>query len=79
MKRPPLAALFRRWQRKLRLLDWDIQVQYVRAWDDGHATRFGLCRCNRDRGEAEIEIFDPRIRAHDVESTLVHELMHVKL
>lgn len=78
MKRPALAPLLRAWQRRLRLLDWAITIEYVQEWEDG-LDILGNCRCDRNKGTAHIRILDPAKGPHNPVHTLVHELMHVKL
>lgn len=80
-KRPPLKPLLTKWQRALRLLDWDITVEYVDKPNKGEKEFYGKCECDRTRGTARIRILDPTVDpdVEDVEQTVKHELMHVKL
>lgn len=85
--RPNLNRLLTKWQRRLRLQDWDITARYVRSLaregsEDEHI--FGTCVPQPHHQAAEIEILDPKYfpaeypeRFASVELTFVHELCHV--
>ena len=72
------------WQRQLRIEDWDIQVDTVPAHIiDGKA---GQCSTWAALGRARIRLADPATLTpetcpiyNDLESTLVHELLHVAI
>ena len=78
----------RRWQRELRLQDWDVTVEIARQRDVGEAT-MGDCTRAKTKRVARIRLLDPRDidgqdmitpeEAHDWENTLVHELLHLQL
>lgn len=88
MKRPALAPLVRKWQRRLRLLDWDITAQYVDEPDEDEQW-VGNCQCDRNRQRARIRIVEPGHEGWEpgemgvdfgsVEAVLLHELLHVRL
>ena len=85
--RPALPRLLRKWQKRLRLQDWDITAKYVpgikiTGSEDEHI--FGVCMPQPHHSSAEIEILDPRHfpeeypeRFRSVELTFVHEMLHV--
>jgi len=80
--KPDLAQLVATWQRDLRLLDWRLQVEYVRDLTGPNgAPVYGLCYRFVDAKRARIEIRDPATpvtsRDPSVEETLIHELLHL--
>lgn len=78
----------RRWQRELRLQDWDVTIEIARQRDVGEAT-MGDCTRAKTKRVARIRLLDPRDidgqdmmtleEAHNWELTLVHELLHLQL
>lgn len=81
--KPNLPALVALWQERLRLRDWRLTVSYEPnlAAGDGSPC-YGLCSPFVDAKEARIYLRDPDesndgIPPHDVEETLVHELLHL--
>lgn len=81
--KPNLPDLVALWQERLRLRDWRLTVSYEPnlAAADGSPC-YGLCSPFVDAKEARIYLRDPvestdGIPAHDVEETLVHELLHL--
>lgn len=75
MRRPNLARLLKSWCRTLGLETWDIDLHYRKKMDrDGDV---GDCDAEPTNRTALINVLDPDVRAHDVELTLVHELLHV--
>lgn len=80
--KPDLIALLADLQRELRLLDWRIEVSYVRdLCAPGGYPVHGLCSHLVDAKRARIQIRDPETPATEndpsVEETLVHELVHL--
>lgn len=81
MRKKNLQKLTAKWQRILRLQDWDIQVTYggnSELVDDLH----GLCHSDRVYKKAAIVISDGSnlvtdLLAFDIELTLIHELLHL--
>lgn len=74
-----------RWQHRLLLLDWEIEVKIARAADFTKADRHGEVLYSEDKKMAIIKLLDP-IDADsksqwtlDHEKTLVHELIHLHL
>lgn len=78
-----LNDLCKEWQETLRLQNWDIEVHIVRARDMSLAGCGGTCNAHLQRANAFIEILDPidyeDPEAQDMETTLVHELLHIHL
>ncbi len=79
-----LCELLLKWQFALRLLDWDISVEY------GHHTEFddSLASCSFDEfhAVARIKLCEPAAAAYkadlityDPEFLIVHELLHIRL
>jgi len=79
VRKPALAPLVRKWQRRLHLLDWDLTVKYIKVRPKPTDTFVGQCSANADKNKATILILDPAVERHDVEATLKHELLHVAL
>jgi hypothetical protein len=75
-----LDACVAKWQKILRLEDWDFNVRLLckNDIDDGAN---GTCATILDIGWAEIKISKTPLEAdgspHDMERSLVHELLHV--
>lgn len=77
-----------RWQRELRLQDWDVFIEIARQRHVGEAT-MGDCTRAKSKRLAKIRLLDPRdidgqdmmmpAEAYDWELTLVHELLHLQL
>ena len=85
MKPNELQSLCRKWQKILRLQDWDIQIKYVRHWELEDNCQ-GNVIYKTARNEAVIKILvesdypdDYEGFPQDQECTLVHELIHLKL
>lgn len=70
-----------RWQKILRIQDWDVQAKFVPydTWEN--AGTWGDCCCHGFKRKAWIRILDPNTpemgKDHDIELTLIHELVHV--
>ena len=75
IRKPSLPRLLRKWQPLLGLDGWTIDVRYRKAMDC--KGDLGDCWCEPTNKSSEINISDPLISPHDVEETLVHELLHV--
>lgn len=69
------------WQRKLRLQDWIIDAKIVRQRDMSQPDRVGEISSSIHNKVALISILDPidydDWGKQDMESTLVHELLHL--
>jgi hypothetical protein len=87
VRKPSLARLLKKWQRRLRLLDWDLTVAYGPPEALGCTpdnTVYGQCAMQCQHRSAEIRILDPAcfpesapVHYTNVELTLVHELCHI--
>lgn len=71
------------WQPLLHLGQWDIKVRIARVFDFPNTNTQGRCEWTIERHEALIRILDPAdwdpaiIYPQDMETTLVHELLHL--
>lgn len=74
--KPDLQALLAEWKPIIGVSDWRIGIEYVSDLPDG---AIAVCSPLWDYLEAKIAIVDPDVQAHDVEETLVHELVHLPL
>lgn len=79
--RAELRKLLVKWQKRLRLMDWDITIDFDR--EDGVLDEVGawaLCSRTGAIRDAEILIKHPKFsdnKNYDLEAVLVHELLHV--
>jgi hypothetical protein len=55
--------------------DWDISVHYVKQ--DDIPGNLGECDAEPTNRTGNIDIADPADKPHDVELTLVHEMLHL--
>lgn len=91
MEAPSEAGLCRtmkRWQKMLRLEQWNIKIRYARSREmltpeDG-TIAWGRCLLNVNHLRATILILHPEDYADEddqgeIESTVVHELLHVQM
>lgn len=82
MTQAELEALCAKWQRILRLQDWDVVPKLVR-WHEMPTDRLGECDHRLSKKMAVIRVLDPNDAPpnnawpHDPEKTLVHELLHL--
>lgn len=80
--KPALNALCTKWQRILRLQDWDVKILFARGFDLT-AGKQGTIEWVSKKKSAFVKILDPQdyepaIRwPQDVEKTVVHELLHL--
>lgn len=66
-----------KWQKILRLQDWDVDVQFEDKWNMEGAV--GLCTYDLTLPKAWIKIVHPEQQpGEDPEATVVHELLHIK-
>jgi len=78
-----IRTLLLKWQKRLRIQDWDIDVEIVDRSDiidrvDGDV--LGACHCYDTKKRAHILLLNPReIKPGEdnLEVVLVHELLHV--
>jgi hypothetical protein len=79
--RPALDELLAKWTRILKLQDWECKASYARHWELGE-NNAGSNRVSYRNKCCTIRILEPcdygeSIWPQDVESTLVHELLHL--
>ena len=80
--RPDLGLLTESWQRRLRLQDWRISVRYATSRAEINDT-FAQTTTSLNLKEARVlicppELIDPgRLGCKCIETTLVHELIHL--
>lgn len=76
--RPKLEPLLVLWQARLRLLDWQITIEYVSPDAPEFDGLRGQVSVNLAEREAHIRILDPKLGPNTIpEATLVHELAHI--
>lgn len=82
MSQEQLQDRLQYWQKVLRLENWDVKVKIDRVFNL-HPNTQGCCEWTLSRMEALIRILDPAdwdpscIYPQDMETTLVHELLHL--
>ncbi len=83
-----LDACLKKWQKILRLQDWDIDLRILPHAAFAQAGCAGECRTAQEHRSASIHILRPEDYAivagsetpdYDMEATLIHELIHVSL
>lgn len=80
-----LAGLVAIWQQRLRLQDWDLDVNYVRGYDMSDRLSYGEIDVFQEKKFAKIDLltagdaFPGGYHGYDLERTLVHELLHIHL
>lgn len=78
-----LAEVCVEWQRILRLLDWQVYLAVVRTSQMDDPEDAGECSWSEPLKIAKIKVLDPQdwspdfVVGHDMERTLVHELLHL--
>lgn len=83
MDQKTLEALLAEWQPRLGLADWDVVVKLRRIFDLNRSDVAGQCNWTLSNKTALVGVLDPNdydsdyVRPHDVEKTLVHELLHL--
>lgn len=81
MKKKKLKKLLKRWQKRLRLRDWDIKIAVKRARHMTLDNVAGEILWNLHSKEAVIHILDPIddecMTDENIEHTIVHELLHL--
>lgn len=81
MTEATLIEICRKWQRRLRLQDWDIKIIFVRQFEM-RPDVLGCCEPVIEKKVALIKIVDPIDYPTDcrwgldVENTIIHELLH---
>lgn len=74
-----LSKVASKWQKILRLQDWEVTIDYYRARDFTNADALGECTFNINSREGFIKILDPidYEGEYDLEWIVVHELLHL--
>lgn len=78
-----LVVLCHQWQAVLRLQDWDVKVSLDRHFRFSQPGRDGEIGVFADCKSVDMRLLHPRDRppdcidAHDIEQTIVHELLHI--
>ena len=74
-----LSKITAKWQKVLRLRDWEIDINFYRARDFSNLDALGECVFNINSKEASIKILDPIDfeTEYDIEEVVVHELLHL--
>lgn len=79
MTQAELESLCAKWQKRLRLQDWNVKVEVVRFFDIPE--KLGEAEIHNQRKEAVIRIIGESDRREQrdtpVEHTLIHELLHL--
>lgn len=82
MTQTTLQALLERYQRQLRLLDWDISVEFC-SLRDMPDNAIGCIRIDDRRTSATMRILRPEdwseTETDDIDGVIVHELLHIIL
>lgn len=74
-----LTKVLKRWQKRLRLRDWDIDIQRAKPKRLGGKYNVGRVEYSLDSKTATILVSDKLKNKKDVEHTIVHELLHLHL
>ena len=74
-----LERMAAKWQKLLRLQDWEVNIDYYRAREFANADALGECSFNLNSREGFIKILHPTDYegTYDVEWVVVHELLHL--
>lgn len=89
MKRMTVEQANRRcayWQKRLNISDWHVKVKIVRSAKMSHGSSMGEVDIFDQKSMAIVKLLDPidwdgtpMIPKQDMELTLVHELLHIRL
>lgn len=80
-----LKRLLARWQRRLRLQDWDLDIQFARPGELDTEDASAEVHWQLKKRMATIKICAPecfprnRSRGQDIEYSIVHELLHLTM
>ena len=83
-----LKACCSKWQARLRLQDWDIEIKWEKRANMRTSHIAGWVNCDYERKLATVKVVHPREHPDDddlihtwpdTETTVVHELLHVKM
>ena len=74
-----LSKVASRWQKILRLQDWQVDIDFYRAREFANADALGECTFNINSREGFIKILNPidYEGEYDLEWIVVHELLHL--
>ena len=74
-----LSKVASKWQKILRLQDWQVDIDFYRAREFTNADALGECTFNINSREGFIKILDPidYEGEYDLEWIVVHELLHL--
>ena len=74
-----LTKLASKWQKLLRLQDWEVNIDYYRAREFTNPDALGECSFNLNSREGFIKILHPTDYdgEYDLEWVVVHELLHL--
>lgn len=72
-----LPRRVRYWQRKLGLTQWKIRVVVLPQVGMACKNSLGNINFDYETMSAKIRLTDPKDREHDLESTMLHELLHI--
>lgn len=75
MTNKQLVGMCQTWQKRLRLQDWEISIEFTDAFN-GTAT-YGECSTSPPFMQAAIKVRSD-LKPKAVEETVVHELLHVR-
>lgn len=82
MVKTKIEILLRKCQKRLRLSDWDIELEVVK-FADFPLGRLAECRYSEADMSATVRVLDPKdnryrgVSAQDVEASIYHELLHI--
>ena len=74
-----LSKLSAKWQKILRLQDWEVDINFYRSRDFTNSDALEECTFNINARDAVIKILDPIDfeTEYDIEEVVVHELLHL--
>ena len=74
-----LSKVASKWQKILRLQDWEVDIDFYRAREFTNADALGECTFNINSREGFIKILNPidYEGEYDLEWIVVHELLHL--
>ena len=78
-----MARLLLKWQKRLRLLDWDLTLDYRQIASPVRDTPIGSANMDPEHKSAVITIIDtsnwPFEPQPPIEETIIHELLHLHM
>jgi len=83
MNKKQIEVLKNKWQKRLRLRDWDIEINLVRERDMKWKGNSGIISYNLQHKTATMSILDnidrENVDIDDYEHCIVHEMLHLLL